>query len=106
MTNPLRQFITAPINCTASGNNTVIFAITGCGFRIWKLWLTAASAVNVTYFDGASTALSGPVGLVANGSQTLNYDGTPHFSTSIGNAFIINLSAPVQISGMVYYTRG
>lgn len=34
------------------------------------------------------------------------YDGTAHFTTSIGNAFVINLSVPVQVSGTVHFTLG
>jgi len=100
-----KTFLTLPINIASAGNNTVIPALTGFGFKIWKLWLTSAGTVNVTYFDGAN-ALSGPVGLFLGSNQSLTYDGTAYFSTSIGNPFIINLSAPIQVSGTVYFTRG
>jgi hypothetical protein len=101
-----KSFLTLPINISSSGNNTVIPALTGAGFKIWKMWLVANGAVTVTYQDGASTAISGPVALVSGGSQSFSYEGTAHFNTSIGNAFVINLSGAVQVSGTVYYTRG
>jgi hypothetical protein len=100
-----KTFLTLPINASSAGNNTVIPALAGAGFKIWKIWLVAAGTVNVTYQDGTN-ALSGPVGLFLGSSDTHSYDGTAHFSTSIGNAFVINLSAPIQVSGTVYYTRG
>src|SRR5579864_982905 len=100
-----RATLTLPINCSASGDNVVISPEPANGFKIWKLWLVAASAVTVTYKSGSNT-LSGPVGLVSGGSQTMPYDGIANLSIQINSAFIINLSAPVQVSGMVYYTRG
>src|SRR6266576_3432279 len=100
-----KTFLTAPINASSSGNNTIIPAVSGVGYKIWKLWLISAGTVNVTYFDGAN-ALSGPVGLFLSSQQFLPYDGTAYVSTSLGNAFIINLSAPIQVSGTCYYTRG
>jgi hypothetical protein len=100
-----KTFLTAPINASSAGNNIVIPAVIGVGYKIWKLWLISAGTVNVTYVDGTN-ALSGPVGLFLSTPQTLPYDGTAYFSTSPGNAFIMNLSAPVQVSGTVYYTRG
>jgi hypothetical protein len=101
-----KSFLTLPINIASSGNNTVIPVLNGAGFKIWKMWLVANGAVTITYQDGSSTSLSGPVALVSGGSQSFTYDGTAHFTTSIGNAFVINLSGSVQVSGTVYYTRG
>ena len=100
-----KTFLTLPINAASAGNNTIIPAIAGMGFKIWKLWLVSAGTVNVTYFDGGN-ALSGPVSLFLSSQQELKYDGTAYFSTSLGNPFIMNLSAPVQVSGTVYFTRG
>jgi hypothetical protein len=100
-----KTFLTLPINISSAGNNTVIPALAGAGFKIWKLWLVVAGNVNIQYFDGTN-AVSGPVTIFSGGSQDFTYDGTAYFSTSIGNAFILNLSAPVQVSGTVYYTRG
>lgn len=80
-------------------------ATAGVGYKVWKLWLVANGAVTIQYFDGA-TALSGPIALVSGGSQSFAYDGTANFIVSIGNAFIINLSGAVQVSGTVYYSRG
>jgi hypothetical protein len=74
--------------------------------QIWKIWYTAAGAVTITHQDG-STALSGPADQTSAGaSQTFYNDGSPHFTVSIGDAFIFSVSAPVQLSGIVYFTRG
>lgn len=101
----IMQFNTAVINNNSSGDNAIIAASSGKTIKVWKIFFTAAGAVNVTFKDGASTALSGAVVLSGSGSSmTLYYDGSPHWVTSPGNAFIINLSGAVAITGQVYYT--
>lgn len=103
----IMQFKTAVLSFNSSGDNTAIAAVTARPLKVWKIFFTSAGAVNVTYKDGASTSLSGAVVLTANGSsQTLYYDGSPHFITSPGNAFVMNLSGAVAITGMVFYTEG
>ena len=101
----IQQFKTAVLNASASGDNIAVAAVAGQNIKVWKVWLTAAGAVNAVFKDGASTALSGNLILPAAGSGfTLFYDGSPHWITSPGNAFIINLSGAVAISGEIYYT--
>jgi hypothetical protein len=96
--------LSLPINCAAQGNNIIIPGATGIGYRIWKLWLVAAGGVTLTYqFD--NTPMSGPVPLVTDGSHTVPYDGVVNFLIPVGSAFVINLSAPVQLGGTVYYTK-
>lgn len=103
----LTSFKTAAISASSNGDNTIVAASTGNPIKVWKIWFTAAGAVNTTFKDGASTSLSGAVILSGSGSSfTLYYDGSPHWVTSPGNAFIINLSGTVAITGQVYYTLG
>jgi hypothetical protein len=102
-----KTFRTLPINCSLLGDNIVIPADSTAGFKVWKLWLVATVALTITYKNG-QTVLTGPIGLVAGGSQSLPYDGTANFAIDIGNAFIINISGSggIQVSGTVYYSRG
>src|SRR5256885_924688 len=103
----IMKFKTAALSFSSSGDNTAIAASVGNIIMVWKIWFTVAGAVNVTYKDGASTNLSGATVLTGNGaSQTLYYDGSPHWVTSPGNAFIINLSGAVALTGQIYYTVG
>lgn len=91
----------------SNGDNNAIAAVTGKTIKVWKIWFTATGAVNVTFKDGASTSLSGAAVMSGAGSSfTLYYDGSPHWVTSPGNAFIINLSGAVAIAGQIYYTVG
>ena len=103
----IHKFKTGALSFSSSGNNTAIAAATGQVISVYKIWFTVAGAVNVTFQDGASTALSGAVVLTANGSSFFAYyDGSPHWTTSPGNAFVMNLSGAVAVTGQVYYLVG
>lgn len=100
----LSQVIAAPITFAASGDNTVVAAVAGKAIRVRKMWLVLAGDSLLTFKDGASSSLSGAVSMLGNGSFFFPTDAVvPHFITSTGNAFIINSSVAVQVSGMVYY---
>lgn len=94
--------LTAPVT-SASSTIAAIAAVSGQIIRVYKLFLVVGGTTNLTFEDG-NNALSGAVPMVANGSITLDMDGTPWFTTSVGNAFNIANSGSVQVSGTVYYT--
>ena len=63
---------TAAISVTASGDNSIIAAVSGAQIRIHGILFTAHAAVNVTFYSGANsggTALSGAIELTAAGSS-------------------------------------
>jgi hypothetical protein len=94
---------TVVVNST-SGTIAAPAGVTGKIIRVYKLFLVVGGTTNITFQDG-TTALSGPVPLIANGSITLDMDGQAWFTTSVGNAFNIgNSGSSVQVSGTVYYT--
>jgi hypothetical protein len=100
----IQDFKTLQLNISSNGDNTVISA--GGFIKVWKFFATSAGAVNVLFKNG-TTVLGGPYILTGNGSSiSLYYDGSPHFSADKGNAFIINLSGAVGLTGEVYYTQG
>lgn len=99
----IKQLNSAVINASASGDNTIIAAVTGRAINVWKLLFTTAAAVNVTMKAGASTSLSGALVFSGNGSIFFAYDGSPYYYVPPGTAFIINLSGAVGIAGTVYY---
>lgn len=96
--------LTAVVSATA----TSIVAVTGLAgtrIRVYKLFLVVGGTTNLT-FEDASTALSGALPMVANGSITLDMDGTPWFSCGAGNNFTIGSSgSAIQVSGTIYYTQ-
>lgn len=93
------------INFAAGGDNTVIAGVGGQVIRIFHYNFIIAAQSNITIKDGA-TSKSGAyplqqfMGLVFDapgGSVTLD--------CAAGNAFVINSSNAVQVSGYVLYTQ-
>lgn len=96
--------LTAKIDFSGTGDNTIIAAVASNRILIHRIWFVASVASNVTFKDGASISLSGAVPMAANGGLTFDLSGEPWFVTTVGNAFIINSSAGSQVSGIVYYS--
>lgn len=96
------QLSIAPINFSASGDNTVISAGTGAQtIKVYRLYLVVTLATNILFKDGVVT--DGAVPLSANGAITLDFDGEPWFAGAAATAFKINSSVATQVSGRVYY---
>lgn len=96
----------ASISAASSGDNTLLAGTGGQTIRVFRLFLVAAAAVNIKFRDGtAGTDLTGAMSLGPGGSVTLDFDGEPWFKTSVANAFVLNLSGAVQVSGRFYYTK-
>lgn len=90
-----------------SSSATTIAAVSGVAgsvVKVYKLFLVTGGTTNITFADG-TTGLSGALPMAANGSITLDLDGTPWFVTSPGAAFNITNSGNLQVSGSVYYTQ-
>lgn len=101
----IANLTSAVVSVAASGDNTLVAGIGGQTIRIWKLLLVFNAAVNIIFKDGAATNLTGVMNMLANGSFVLDFDAEPWFLTAAANAFILNLSAAVQVSGRIYYTQ-
>jgi hypothetical protein len=94
----------APINFSSTGDNTIVSAVVGQGIYVFKYFLVVSTATNLIFKDG-TTALTGAIDLTANGTMTFDFDTRPWYSTTQGNAFVINQSGTAQIGGRVYYLR-
>lgn len=95
----------ASINSALPGDNTIVSGLASQAVKIYKIFIVFAAAVDIKLKDGAGTDLTGFISMNANGSFVLDFDGVPWFTTSHGNAFILNLSSAAQASGRVYYER-
>lgn len=94
------------INAASSGDNTLVAATAGQTIRVHKLFLIASGTVNIKFRDGtAGTDFHPAIPLYAGGGVTLDFDGDPWFVTTAGNALALNLSAAVQVSGVLYYSK-
>lgn len=94
----------AAIDVSAQGAATVIAAQPGTTIRVYKLLLMAGGAVTLTPRSG-STPLTGGLPLQSGGGMVLDGSSSPWFTCGAGEAFVLNLSAAVQVSGRIYYTQ-
>ena len=102
--------LSAVINITASGDNTIIAAAATAGtpyrIKIWKFAYAnkhATNAVNVILKDGSTSKTGAVIANALGGSWSSACDGVPLIITA-GNAFVMNLSATADVQGIVYYT--
>jgi hypothetical protein len=94
-----------PINAAVGGDNIVVAGVAAQTVRVFKLFLVAAAPVLLKFKNGAGTDLTPYMTFTAGGSMVLDFDSAPWFVTAAGNGFIINLSAPVQVSGQISYQQ-
>lgn len=101
---------TADISFSTSGDQTVIAGVTGRRLRIWAITIenTDATTDTTIVFKDGTTALNGTGVLLTGGGgsyelgtlQGVNY---VYESAAQGNAFVINSSAAVAVTGRVWY---
>ena len=97
--------LSATIDTASSGDNTIVAAVSGEKISVFRLWLWSNGTVSVTIKDGAGTNLAGAMALVAQSDPKWPLSEEPWFTTTAGNAFILNLSDAIQVSGRVYYVQ-
>lgn len=93
----------SPIDFNSVGDNIVIPAVSGSRITVYGIWMISAGATTLILKDGASNEVSGPVSIAANQEIQLPLRGEPWITTAVGNDFIINSSAGVQVGGIVSY---
>lgn len=94
----------AVISFAALGDNTIIAAVAGKKIFIFRLYFIVAAATNITFKKGA-TALTGAMPFNTNQGIVLDPTECPWHQTEIAEAFIINSSIAVQVSGSVGYIQ-
>jgi len=95
----------AIIDHSTLGDNTIVAGTALQTIRVFRIFFVCDAPVNVIIKDGASTALTGTMILQSGATVVLDLCGQPWFTTSAGNAFVINLSSAVGIRGRCYYTK-
>jgi hypothetical protein len=101
----LDDLLSYPIDIATSGDNTILSAISGEKVYIHGMWLWANDTVTITFKEAAGTKLAGAMALVAQDCPCWDIGDIPWFVTTVSTPFIINLSAAVQLSGIVYYRQ-
>lgn len=94
----------AAIAASASGDNTIVAAVTGKKIRVLSYDYTAAAAVNVKWKSGASNDKSGLTYLPAAGwGKAKQFNPVGHVETNVGEALVLNLSAAQAVGGELTY---
>jgi hypothetical protein len=97
-------FTEVQIGTATAGITQLVQGASGVQTRLYQMALTAAGTTTVTPLDG-TTALTGPMTMIAGVPFILNFNGEPWFSASIGNTFSFSNSGAVQISGRFYFVQ-
>lgn len=93
------------ISFANAGDNQVVAADAANKIRIYGILLIVDAPVSVKLGEGGPTYWTGAMKYGAGGGIFLAQQGEPHFMTSaINKAFLINLSAAIQCSGVLWYT--
>lgn len=102
---------TASISFAATGDQTVVAAVTGKRICVVSYGLSSVDAKTITWKSGAATSISGPMHFAANsqvharavGQHGIAGPQSPLFRTAVGQALILIASAGTQYSGFVTY---
>ncbi len=91
------------INATASGDNTILAAVSGKKLRVLTIWHTGSDSIEITYKSGAN-ALVDAEAFAKQGGLGLNLQPAGFvLETNAGEAFIMSLSAVKNVRGALTY---
>ena len=93
------QLFTTAIDLNTSGDHTLVAASVGSFIGIFRLWFVCSGTVVISFKDGAGFYFGHSMAFTSGGGMVLDFSGEPWFICSLSQAFIINLSANVQVSG-------
>lgn len=98
----------AKISASASGDNTIVAAVSGKRIRVQNYTIIAAGDVSVTWKSG-STEISGAMPFASNGGAAPGAGGPNAtgpdgvLETAGGEALVMNLSGAVLVAGHLRY---
>lgn len=103
---PFTSFTTPlAINSASAGDNTIVAGSAGKSIYVYRMLLVVGGETAITIKNGAGTSLTGAMSFNTGGILTLDMSGDAWFTATSGNAFIINSTNAVQLSGVVYYVQ-
>lgn len=96
----------AQINAAASGNNSIVSATAGQTIRVYAWCFVVEGSVKVKWRDNANAADLHPAQqFYAGGGIVIDPIGEPILVTATAGDLQLNLTASVQVSGWVLYTK-
>ncbi|CAB4177324.1 hypothetical protein UFOVP998_13 [uncultured Caudovirales phage] len=100
------DYTTAVVSTSSSGETALVALTSSQSIRVMAMVLVFAGACTVKFKDGASGSdLTGAMTMKPGGSIVLDPTGEPWLKASNGNAFVMELSVGVQVSGWLKYTK-
>ncbi len=100
-----RTYAKAAVNFATSGDNTIVAADGSNKIKIVFMFFTIAGETNLTFKSGVFSSgamdfggTSEPRGAIGTGADIV-------FETGVNEAFIINSSAAIQVSGWIMYYK-
>lgn len=94
----------AIIDYAASGDNTVVAAVSGKKIRVVALSIIGGGTATVRFESGAGgTALTGQMTMAVNIEMTMPFNPAGWFETSFSTLLNMELSAAVTMDGMITY---
>ena len=95
------------INVASSGDNQIVALTAGQIIRVWAFWLKVNGAAGVDLkWRSATTDLHPALPFLHREGWVMPYQTRPWFTCTIAEALQLNLSAAIQVSGRLYYTKG
>ena len=100
--------LTAKIDASSSGDNTIVSAVAGRRIRVYEYVIVANAAV-VVKWRSDTTDISGPMNLAAAGygistpASNISLFPVPKLMTATGEALKLNLGSAVQVGGHMTY---
>ena len=96
----------AVIDDAASGDNTILAAVTSKKIRVIACFLISAGTVTARFEDGAGgTALTGQITLAANTGFVLPYCPVGWFETGVTTLLNLELSDAISVDGSLVYVE-
>jgi len=104
----LPEIKSAAVNCGALGDNTIVAAVAGKRIAVLGCCVIATGTVNIAWWDGPSatgTQKTGDVNLQAREGYVLPIGGPASYwwIGTTNTALVLNLSAAVNVDGIVTY---
>lgn len=97
----------AAIAAAASGDNTLVAAVSGAKIRVLAIVLVASGGANTVRLESGAggTALTGQMNLSADGQLVLPYNPAGWAETAAGSLLNLELSAATSVDGALVYTE-
>jgi hypothetical protein len=94
----------AVIDHAASGDNTIVAAVTGKRIRVYDLVLVSGGTMTVRFESGAGgTALTGQMTTATGTGFAPGFNPVGHFETAEGALLNLELSAATTVDGWIVY---